>query len=98
MRYTATLTVNDLTFNRVMGYDTVTLPDGDLLGDIGQPALPAEIVQIALPDGMAVTSVRLLEAETVELPGEYTLLPAQPPRRLTDPQRDADFVQPDPVA
>lgn len=96
VRYSATLTESDLIFGRVLGYDTVGLPDAGFLGEVGKPMLPAQTLRIALPAGMDARRVRVAGTETVELPGQYNVLPAQPPRRLSDPKTDADFVGPDP--
>jgi hypothetical protein len=95
--YTATLTPDDLAFGHALGYDTVSLPGEDFLMEPGQPLVPVQIVRIALPAGMAVTSVRLVSTETLELPGEYLLLPVQPPQPLNRPMVVADFVPPDPA-
>jgi hypothetical protein len=96
VRYTATFAQDELSFGQAFGYDTVSLSDG-ALADPGKPMLPTETVHIALSAGMTVTSVRLLSAETIDLPGQYLVLPAQPPRRTSDPVAAVDLVPPDPV-
>jgi hypothetical protein len=97
LRYTATFSAAALKFGEQRGYDTVSLPGGRSLDQPGQPRLPAVVVGIALPAGMAVTSLRVLDATTRELPGEYRLVPAQPPERVGDPVSAADWVPPDPA-
>lgn len=95
VQYTTAVTESALVFGRAQGYDTVSLIDGGYLAEPGKPQVPAQTVALALPAGMTVTGVRLVAAETVDLPGEYSLLPAQPPRRLSDPPAAIDFVPPD---
>jgi len=97
LRYTATFAQDELTFGQALGYDTVSLPDGACLTEPGKPRLPTRTLHIALPPGMAVTNVRLVRTETIELAGEYLVFPAQPPRRMSDPARATDFVPPDPA-
>jgi hypothetical protein len=92
---TATLSKDALSFGHVLGYDTVSLPDGGFLVETGKPMLPTQLLYVALPADMAVTGVRVVEARTMELSGQYRLLPAQPPRRLSDPMADQGFVPPD---
>jgi hypothetical protein len=94
---TATLSDGALSFGHALGYDTVSLPDGGFLVETGKPMLPTQLLYVALPADMAVTGVRVVEARTMELSGQYRLLPAQPPRRLSDPMTDASFVPPDPA-
>jgi hypothetical protein len=94
VRYTATLPADDLVFGRALGYDTVSFPNADCLGEIGKPMLPVKILRIALPAGMNATQVRAEVLATTELPGEYDIMPAQPPRRISDPKSD-ELVAPD---
>jgi len=94
VRYTATFSQDVLVFGKLMGYDTVHLPDGDWLNEPGKPMLPAQTVRIAVPAGMAVTNVRLLETTPVELAGEYSVFPAQPPLRMSDSTGANGFLEP----
>ena len=97
LTYTATFALDNLSFEQVMGYDVVTLEDGSLLTDVGQPMLPVQPVRVALPPGMAVTGVSVVDVVRQEIAGEYTIFPAQPPRRVSDPADQEDFVAPDPA-
>ncbi len=97
VRCTASVPQEALIFGRALGYDTASLADGDFLAEPGKPQVPTQVLRIALPAGMTVTGVRVLAAETVELPGEYLLFPAQPPRRLSDAPTARNFVSPDPA-
>lgn len=86
----------DLSFDKLTGFDIVRLRDGDQLAQVGKPMLPSKEIKIALPSGMAARSVQILNAIRQEIPGEYIILPAQPPRRIGFSDQDTDFVEPDP--
>ena len=96
VRYTATFSEDDLVFGELRGYDTVGLRGGDSVNELGKPRLPAQTVGIALPAGMAVTSVRLAGSTSVPLAGEYAVFPAQPPRRTSGFPLEDEFLDPDP--
>ena len=95
VRCTATFSEDELIFGTLMDYDTVRLADGEYLNAPGQPMLPAQTVRVALPAGMAVTGVRTIESTAVELAGEYSVFPAQPPQRVSDVNGPHEFTQPD---
>ena len=95
LQYTVTFSRDDLSFGKSGDYDTVALAGGSLAHDAGKPLMPVHTVQVALPAGMKVTGVRLTGAESVELPGEYLLAPAQPPRWLSERGQEHEFVPPD---
>jgi hypothetical protein len=92
---TTSFSVDELTFGRLRGYDTVRFEDGGCLCEPGRPMLPTITLRIAVPAGMAVTGVRLVGTATAPLAGEYNVFPAQPPRRISEGTR-VDFVAPDP--
>jgi hypothetical protein len=95
VRYAVTFSEDALTFGRLRGFDTVHLADGDSTHLPGRPSVPGRTVRVALPAGMQVTGARVARLQTVELPGEYTLLPAQAPRPLADRAQPNGFVPPD---
>jgi hypothetical protein len=95
VRYVAEFSLADFSFSKLMDYDLVTLKDGDFLSDLGRPMLPSKELRIALPAGMAVTSVYVTDTKSKEITGEYTIFPAQPPRRIGFSGGDVDFVEPD---
>ncbi|GAF83910.1 unnamed protein product, partial [marine sediment metagenome] len=96
LRYTATFAEDQLVFGNLLGYDTLRLKSGGCLNEPGQPMLPAHTLRIALPAGMTATGVRVAETQALQLAGQYSLFPAQPPRRVSDGAGAADFVAPDP--
>jgi len=76
-------------------YDTVHLEDCSYTCETGMPRLPIRTLRVALPDGMRVTGVRVLDRRAIEIPGRYTVVPAQPPRPITDAIEPRAFVGPD---
>ena len=95
IQYTVEFSEDILSFDRFMGYDIVKLQDGDFLNVVGKPMLPVEYIQVALPHGMAVRRILVVNIHSVELKGEYSIFPAQPPRRLNGLNDDIPFVEPD---
>jgi len=96
VRYTAEFSLEDLSFDKHLGYDVVGLRKISYSDDLGKPMLPALELRIALPAGMAAQSVRVLGATQEEVSGEFDVLPVQPPRKVGYPDEDIAFVEPDP--
>ncbi len=96
--FTATFPEDGLELGTLEGYDTVGLDGSTCAGTPGSPALPGITLRIALPEGFRATGVRIIASDIVELPGEYVVLPCQPPRPIGDGGDPADFVGPDPAA
>ncbi len=71
-----------------------------ILGDsweFGKPCLPSKKIRVALPEGMTITHIEILQAEPETLPGSFYLYPAQPPRAPCIPTPPPpEFVKPDP--
>ena len=95
VQYTVEFSENILSFDRFMGYDIVELKNGSYLNDIGKPMMPAKEIKIALPPRMVVKQARVIKTKTIDIKGEYTIFPAQPPRRLDDSDDDMPFIEPD---
>ena len=96
--YTATFSADDLIVDQVLGYDMIRLPDGGALSKLGWPSLPTQHVRIAVPEGMVVTGVRVVGVQTVELPGQYDVFPAQPALRMSESVEPEELVKPDAAA
>jgi hypothetical protein len=95
VQYVALFSQNDLLFDKLKGYDMVRLKDVGFLSELGKPMLPSKEVNIALPSGMTVKSISVIDATKEEIPGEYNILPSQPPLRIGVSDKDVDFVEPD---
>ena len=96
VRYTAEFSLDDLSFDKLLGYDVVGLKGGSYPDELGAPMLPSVGLRIALPAGMAAQSVRVASSAQEEVSGEFNVLPVQPPRRIGYPDDDIAFVEPDP--
>ncbi|MCK4403680.1 MAG: hypothetical protein KAW02_01195 [candidate division Zixibacteria bacterium] len=97
VRFTAEFSAEELSFDRVMGYDMVRLKHGGYLAELGKPMLPSKEIKIALPSGMEVKSVQVLNTIQEEIPGEFNIFPAQLPRTIGISDEKVDFVEPDNV-
>jgi hypothetical protein len=93
--YVAEFSQSELSFDKLMGYDMVTLQNCDFLTEFGKPMLPSKELKIALPAGMAVKSVQVMNTTEVEIPGEFLIFPAQPPLKIGDSDKNVDFIEPD---
>jgi hypothetical protein len=95
VRYTVEFSVDELSFYQTMGYDMVRLQHGGHLAEPGKPMLPAKEIRIALPAGMSVSSVSIVSVTQNEIPGEFNIFPAQPPRKVGSSDEGVEFVEPD---
>jgi hypothetical protein len=93
--YTTDLTFcqGDLRFSNVKGYHVVTLRGARWLNRPGKPLLPLVPVRIALPAGCEVTDLALGGEDSLELVGDFLVLPSQPPLSLSS-DRLPEFVEP----
>ena len=80
---TAEFSPEDLSFAVRDGYDQVTMNGLDLSSEVGRPQLPVLVTRAVIPPGHSVQSVRTVELDLVDLPGDYDIYPAQPPQILS---------------
>jgi len=95
IEYTMTFSTDDLIFGSFMGYDTVEIVDGTIINDVGKPMMPAKEIKIALPEGIAAEDVHIVDTQSMAINGEYTIFPAQQPRRTNGLDDDLPFIEPD---
>jgi hypothetical protein len=96
VQYVAEFSKGELMFDNQNGYDIVTLLGGEFTAELGKPMLPSKELKIALPAGMAVKSVNVVDTKSEMISGEYNIFPSQPPIKIGLSDKDVDFVQPDP--
>jgi len=87
----------DILYGRSHGYDVVRVSGWDLTDEVGAPQLPARLVHVVLPSGSRVTAVEIVEAQGEEIPGEFSIHPAQNPEILPTPgvaMKRKQFVEP----
>jgi len=95
LELTLDLSGRELRFSKSGQYDFVVLEGAAMTTAVGAPALPALAVNVVVPQGMRVTGVTCSPAATEAVEGSFIILPAQPPRTLSDTGR-IEFVPPDP--
>lgn len=74
----------DLSLEEFQGYEMAILEGCGFLDTPGQPMLPTREIAIALPAGLTVTGVELLDDRQMELAGSHSIYPAQPPRATSE--------------
>jgi hypothetical protein len=79
LQYTLSFSEKDLSFEKLLGYDLVTMKDCSYLRDLGKPMIPTKNIMIALPSGMKATNIRILSNKVESIQGTYTIFPAQRP-------------------
>lgn len=92
--YSVQFSMNELSFDRVMDYDIVRLKDRSYISDEGYPMLPSKRVRIALPEGIAVESVRAVNIKNEEISGEFNIFPAQHPVEFSYSNSEMVFTEP----
>jgi hypothetical protein len=96
MRFTVDFNPLELQIDRVREFDGIRLEGCSSLEDPGCPALPVQVIHLAVPEGMRVTDVSIAEMRSERIPGTYRIFPAQYPVPLTDEIERPEFVEPDP--
>ena len=84
---------SSLSFERYNDYDVVSMPDCGFMTNIGEPMLLTKSVFVAVPAHATVKNIEVVACNKTVLPGEYTILPAQPPVP-TMACASSDFVPP----
>jgi hypothetical protein len=96
MHLTLDLSERELRFSKSGQYDFIVLEGAAMTTEVGAPALPALAVNVVVPQGMRVTGVTASPVSSEDVEGAFLILPAQPPRPLSD-TKPAAFVPPDPA-
>lgn len=96
LELTLDLSGRELLLRKSGQYDFVVLEGAVMTTEVGAPALPALAVNVVVPQGMRVTGVTCSPVATEAVEGSFLILPAQPPRTLSDTAPVA-FVPPDPA-
>jgi len=97
--FTLNFQTNELSFEEFNGFDLVSLKDGSFLSSVGEPYLPAKLLQIAIPTDLEVQAVRINWEIHLELEGSYNIYPTQkeyPLSRIPWEDQVHLFTQPDP--
>ncbi|MEO0092559.1 MAG: C25 family cysteine peptidase [candidate division WOR-3 bacterium] len=76
-------------------FDKLIFSDCGHYEEISNPMMPAKIIQYLIPPDAEVIAYKVLLPETIELAGNYTILPTQPPQPISFPK--LPFAEPNPV-
>jgi len=88
--HSATYSPSDLMRSQVSGYDIIRLRGCEMTNAIGEPQVPLDLLQVAIPAGAVVEDVEIVHTESQILEGSYDLYPCQPPHILS--QSDAEPI------
>ncbi|MDH4223044.1 MAG: C25 family cysteine peptidase [candidate division Zixibacteria bacterium] len=95
LQYVTEFSREELSFDNLLGYDRVLLKDATSVKDVAKPMLPLKEIMIALPPGLSVREVRVIDEKAEELPGKYMIIPNQPPMSMNFTEEEIEFVGPD---
>ncbi len=82
---TVTFERDDLIFYQVNEFDVVELRDYPAAVNPGEPRLPRVVETVIIPAGAIPVAVEVVAANWIDIPGTYTIVPAQPDVRLPMP-------------
>ncbi len=91
--FTLTFEPGQLQRSALGDYTVLGWPEARRSHAAGCPDVPVQLVRVAVPEGFAVDGVRIVSLESQELAGLHRLPPAQPPRRISDPQPVAPVAE-----
>ncbi len=83
-----------LTFKKVNGYDMIYIPDAVPLVKLGYPSLPQLGLKFIIPPNATAKKVDVIVNDEKVIPGEFNILPSQPPVRLSANAEEIVFVEP----
>lgn len=81
-------------------YNIIEIPSYTFMTKIGEPMLPVKNIQILIPPDASFDSITIVSSKKEELPGEYLIYPAQPPKPVSNPDElisaepEIPFVEP----
>ncbi len=92
--YTIDYSPNEFSFYKDQGYDRIKAPKFSLHGEPGTPELPAVYLNYIIPPNARAESVIVSQFQYIQIPGEYLIYPAQPPRVIGE---SVPWVPPDTI-
>ncbi len=87
-----------ITFEKVNGYDMINTPDAVPLVKPGYPSLPQIGLKFVIPPNATAKTVKIIVNDEKVIPGEFNILPSQPPIGLSTIGEGVAFVEPSPEA
>jgi hypothetical protein len=86
----------DLTVQKIQGYDYIILEDCSNLQPPGKPSLPYKSLRFVIPASGVVTDIKIVSSSEIMLDDEYFIYPAQMPVPVSSPEVHK-FTAPDRV-
>ncbi|MCX7784878.1 MAG: C25 family cysteine peptidase, partial [candidate division WOR-3 bacterium] len=84
-----------LKIENINNYDLIRIKGCDLtIQEPGKPVIPVANLNVLIPPSAEITSIEILDAKQIEIPGKYILYPGQNPYPLSY-QGEKPFVAPD---
>ena len=83
VRYTAKFSEADLSYGKFYKYDLIYMKDAGVFSELGKPVLPKMNLRIAIPARTEVIAVESKFLNSLEIPGEFYVMPGQPPLKTS---------------
>jgi len=95
--YSVSFSAEDLSFGQEKNFQKVSLANCNLMGKIGKPQLPVKHIRLLIPQDMDVDSIMVTSQTSLQVQGNFYILPAQHPVPFSYPPVVYPFVEPDSV-
>jgi len=95
INYTVELDIEDYEFNIYNSYDLILHAPATYQNVPGQPFLPVKIINVALPEGMAVADIIPVRVVSEDLEKEFDIFPSQKPLKTGRDRITQEFVRAD---
>lgn len=83
VRYTAEFSKADLSYSKFCDYDIIYMKYANVFSELGKPVLPKTNLRIVIPTGTEVIAVEARALNSLEIPGEFYVMPGQPPLKTS---------------
>jgi len=87
----------ELSFEKTLGFDKIRFKGGEFVSPLGDPAIPAKFIQIAIPPDLEIEKVLITSEKHHSISGEYKIYPTQPQLPLSKIDQKVKFVEPNPL-
>jgi hypothetical protein len=87
----------ELSFEKTLGFDKIRFRGGEFVSPLGNPAIPAKFIQIAVPQDLDIEKVLIISEKHHSIPGEYKIYPTQPQLPLSKIDQKVKFIEPNPL-
>ena len=88
---------SELSFEKFSGFDKIRLKGCEFVSSLGDPAIPAKFIQIALPPDLEIEKVMITSEKHHSISGKYKVFPTQPQVPLSKIDQPVKFIEPNPL-